>query len=92
VAAESDSGVDVVVFMECVINAIGVTRPVDLENLLAREGVLRSSEARKVYRWRKGENAPSFYATMRLLRRAGFLTPEALECFDGVDRLDESTT
>ena len=81
-AAENDNGVDVVVFMECVMQAIGVTRPVDLENLLAREGVLRSSETRKLFRWRKGQNAPSFDATMRLLRRAGFLTEEALACFD----------
>jgi hypothetical protein len=82
VPAKKVSAAEVIAFMECVMEAVGVSRPVDLENLLTREGVLESSEARKLYRWKNGQNGPNFQSTMRLLRRAGFLTPEALACLD----------
>ena len=80
--ASSDNDRQVVALIECVMDALDVTRPVDLENLLTREGLFESSEARKLYRWKSGANAPSFQSTMRLLRRAGFLTPEAVSCLD----------
>jgi hypothetical protein len=69
------------------MDGLGVTRMVDLENLLVREAVLESSEARKLYRWRTGANAPNFRSTMRLLRRAGLLSPAGLECLDGVGEI-----
>jgi hypothetical protein len=69
-------------FMQCVMDAIGVVRPVDLEALLVEERIFSYSEGRKIKKWRSGESGPAFRSTMRLLRRAGFLTPEALACLE----------
>lgn len=61
------------------MDAVGVQSVHQLINVLGREGVLDPSQQRNLYRWRAGAD-PSFQPTMRLLKRAGFLTSEALSC------------
>ena len=68
------------VFIECVMEAVGVSTPSALADRLVDERLFRYSEGRKVHKWASGESAPNFRSTMRLLQRAGFLTPEALAC------------
>jgi hypothetical protein len=82
VTASKTMDEDVITFMACVMEAIGMSRPVDLERLLVNEGIFDYSEGRKIKKWRRGENGPSFHSTMRLLRRAGFLSPKAVACLE----------
>ena len=64
---------EVIAFMKQVMLAIGVATPSELADLLVREGLLKFSEGRRVFKWAKGESAPNHKATLMLLRRAGLL-------------------
>jgi hypothetical protein len=50
VPAKEACAAEVDAFMECVREVVGVSRPVALENLLARWRA-QGSETRKLYRW-----------------------------------------
>ena len=60
-------------FMRRVMEELDVDTADQLADLLTAEHLFRASELRKMHRWVTGENAPNHHATMRLLRRAGFL-------------------
>lgn len=77
-----DSDFQTAALIECVQDALDLRTTGELQNLLAREGLFSSTELRNLYKWKNGETTPSFRSTMRLLRRAGFLTPEAISCID----------
>jgi hypothetical protein len=93
--AKKDSDPAVATFMQCVMEAIGVTTVNDLIDRLAAQGLLQgspshiASELRKAHKWKKGESGPSFRSTMMLARGAGFLSPRALACLDGEDSKEE---
>lgn len=73
---------DVETFIGCVMDAVGVTSAGQLTTLLVREGLLEATALRKVGKWKSGAHGPRFQDTMLLLRRAGFLTPAALQCLE----------
>jgi len=82
VPAESVRHPESVMFMRCVMEALGVATVQQLVNLLAREGLLDATELRKIQKWNSGATSPRFASALLLLRRAGLLTPDAMACLD----------
>jgi hypothetical protein len=63
----------VVRFMQVVMGELGTSTAGQLANLLARDGFIEATQARKVNRWVAGTSAPDHHATVYLLQKADLL-------------------
>lgn len=69
--------VQVTILVEAAAAAVGGS-DADLARRLAGFGLDPVNTAKRVARWRKGENAPEYAATLALLRVAGWLDQSAI--------------
>jgi hypothetical protein len=65
-------------FVEALMTALDAPRSRDLARCL---GVAGTDEETQVGRWVRGQSAPGFHNTMKLLMLADWLKPEALQAY-----------
>lgn len=68
---------DVVAFIATVMRRTETRSPSELRAFLGEPWTTNRDQERKLYKWHRGETAPSFYSTLELLKAAGMLNESA---------------